>query len=356
MLGRKVFFDRGYYVLYPNFFTVLVAGSARCRKSTAIGIGMSLLKSLDSIRVLSGKTSPERFLGDALFAGPKDEDVPPILIHADELAVFLTKDSQGDKLIDILTKLFDCPDKFEYKTWNHGIITLRDVFIAIIAGTTPEGAAKCITDYAFGGGWASRLILVHQADTNKRNALPELSNDEILLREELVAGLLRIGRQRGPFELTPAGKAFYIDWYGKITFPEDKRMEGYYGRKHDHVLRLAMILSAAQLEHPRVDEDHLEAAVTALDRIELEMPCALAQVGTTDVRIHIERITRQMQKYKRIAHSDLLKKNWHYLHGPEFRDIIDMMITAGYITRDPKKTYFYVWNGPMPNEPQEEQS
>jgi hypothetical protein len=309
---------------------------------------MNLLNSLNTVRVLSGKTSPERFLGDALFAGPKNEDVPPIMIHADELSVFLTKDSQGDKLIDILTKLFDCPDKFEYKTWNHGIITLRDVFIAIIAGTTPEGAAKCITDYAFGGGWASRLILVYQSDTPKRNALPELSLEETKLREELIAGLISIGHQRGPFILTPKGKEMYVDWYGKISFPEDKRMEGYYGRKHDHVLRLAMILSAAQLEHPRVDEDHIEAAITALDAIEVEMPSALAQVGTTDVRVHIERITRQMQRFKRISHSDLLKKNWHYLRGTEFREIIDMMISTGYIVRDKEKSYFYIWNGPMP--------
>jgi hypothetical protein len=357
VLGRKVSFDRGYYTLFPNFFTVLVAGSARCRKSTAIGIGIDLLKSLDTVRVLSGKTSPERFLGDIQVKGDdasvkvvKNLEVPPTLVHADELSVFLTKDSQGDKLIDLLTKLFDCPKLFDYKTWAHGVISLRDVFITILAGTTPEGAAKSMPDTAFGGGFASRIMFIYQRDTDRRNALPELTLEEIEMKEELIGGLLQIGRLRGDFCLTNEAKGYYIDWYDHMDFPEDKRMEGYYGRKHDHVLCLAMILSAAQMEHPKVTSNHVEAAIMALDSMEKQMPYALAQVGTADVRVHMERVIRQLQKFKRITHSELLKKNWSYMPSKDFRELMSTLITGGHVVRDQDNHSIYIWNGPMPGE------
>src|SRR5574342_273867 len=137
-LGRKTFFKKGYYRLYPNFFVVLVAGSARCRKTTAIEIGAQLLKGIPSVRTTIGKTSTERFIQDQVWSGDPKVNPPATFIKADELSVFLTRDQQGDKLIDVLTKLFDCPDEFPYKTLSRGEVIIKDSFVTIIAGTQPS--------------------------------------------------------------------------------------------------------------------------------------------------------------------------------------------------------------------------
>src|SRR6267142_992272 len=148
-LGRKCFINRGYYKLYPNLFTILVAGSARCRKSTSILIALPLLNDLiekGRIKVVSGKITPEKFLEELTQIpdqdAPKDEVAfrsPDVLVVASELSVMLTKQSYGEPLIHILTDLFDCPDKWSYKTRNKGEIILNNVFLSIIGATTPTG-------------------------------------------------------------------------------------------------------------------------------------------------------------------------------------------------------------------------
>src|SRR3990167_6116197 len=42
-LGRHVWIDRGYYTTFPNLFIILVAGSAKCRKSVSTHMGLDLL-------------------------------------------------------------------------------------------------------------------------------------------------------------------------------------------------------------------------------------------------------------------------------------------------------------------------
>ena len=69
-VGRNVWLDRGYYKLYPNHYVILVAGSALSRKSSAINIGIRILrKALErfkesgidagALSVLSAKMTPE---------------------------------------------------------------------------------------------------------------------------------------------------------------------------------------------------------------------------------------------------------------------------------------------------------
>src|SRR4249919_214085 len=136
LLGRKVYMEKGFYKLYPNLFTVLVAGSARCRKTTAIEIATGLTSHVDGVRQINGKISAEKLLHEHFVDNNTAQQ--PTLITADEPSTFLTRDSQGDKLIDILTKMFDCPEAFTYSTVTHGKKVIREPYIVVLAGTTPE--------------------------------------------------------------------------------------------------------------------------------------------------------------------------------------------------------------------------
>src|SRR5215510_11282899 len=184
LLGRKVWMDKGFYRLYPNLFTVLVAGSARCRKTTAIEIAVGLTKNVDGVRQLNGKVSAEKFLH--IHTIPDNQPQKPTLIKADELATFLTRDGQGEKLIDVLTKSFDCPESFSYDTITHGQKIIREPYVTVLAGTTPETLDKVLPDTAVGGGFASRIMFVYQADTEKsRKDFQSPDEEHIRLKTEL---------------------------------------------------------------------------------------------------------------------------------------------------------------------------
>ena len=341
-LGRKCWINRGYYKLFPNFFTILVAGSARCRKSTAINIGVDLLKAVPTTKVVKGKTTPERFIKEI---EPETANGRPlnILVHSSELSVFLTKQQYGEPMIHVLTDLYDCPSEWPYKTKNKGENMLRDVFLAIIAATTPDGVSKGIPPSALEEGFASRVIFVFRADTDRRNAIPELTQEEQDLRKELCVFLAKIGELEGEYTLTPESRTWYIDWYNQMTPPADKRLEGFFGRKHDHLLRFAMIFAASKMLKV-IEVEHLEAALLALENVERNAPGAFAEIGGDQHTQFLTRAITLMQRRSRVTHSELLRVLYP-IRADAFKVIVETMIEGGYIKRDETRPNIYCWIG-----------
>src|SRR4029077_10085867 len=151
-MGRKCYNNRGYYNLYPNLFTILVAGSARCRKSTAINIGVELLKAVPTAGVMGGKTAPERLIKER---DPSQGSAAPpnVLVHSGELSVFLTKQQYGEPLIHLLTDMYDWTATWSYKTINRGEFLLTNLFLCIIAAATPDGISQEIPPSALQEGF-----------------------------------------------------------------------------------------------------------------------------------------------------------------------------------------------------------
>ena len=320
-MGRKCFLNKGYYRLYPNLFVVLVAGSAICRKSTAIRLGIispdevHLFGEIETTKIYQGSITPEQFTRE-LSEGKKPDlndptlqSCPNVLIHSSELAVFLKKQSYAEPLINILTDLFDCPSYREYKTKNKGIDVLVNPFICILAGTTPDGIAHSIPPSALKEGFASRVTWVYEPTTNRIIALPELSERQRELSIRIKTMLEERSRLSGEFFLSPEAKTAYIEWYEKyIRVPApDKYLEGMYSRKHDQLLRLGIIIAGNYLTNI-IQPEHLDAALSMLDAVEVKASAAFTQLGGNDSTPHLIRARGYIQRFGRIQHSELLRK------------------------------------------------
>jgi len=341
-MGRKCYINRGYYNLYPNLFTILVAGSARCRKSTAINIGVELLKAVPTTRVIAGKITPERFIKE--IEPSQGSAAPPnVLVHSGELSVFLTKQQYGEPLIHILTDMYDCPPTWSYKTKNSGEVLLTDLFLCIIAATTPDGISQGIPPSALQEGFASRVLFVYQADTPRRNAMPALSQEELDLRVELVHDLARIGEMAGEFTLDRMAVEWYTEWYTHMKPPIDKRLEGMWGRKHDHLLRVAMCLTGS-MGQTVIEHAQLEAALMALEDVEANVPFALNEIGGDNNTQFLTRAHTLVERSVRITHSELLRKLYP-CRADVFKTVVETLIESGIMRRDPEKSNIYVWTG-----------
>jgi hypothetical protein len=341
-LGRKCYIDRGYYKLFPNFFTILVAGSARCRKSTAINIGVDLLRGVPTTRVIAGKTTPEQFIKEL---APESSSVNPlnVLVHSSELSVFLTKQSYGESMIQVLTDLFDCPEAWAYRTKNKGHDFLRNVFLCIIAASTPDGISKGVPPSALEEGFASRVLFIYRKDTDRRNAMPSLTQEEADMKLELLASLAKIGELEGQFTLEPIAYDWYVEWYNNMKPPTDRRMEGFFGRKHDHMLRIGMVLAASQLQ-TIIEEHHLQAALDALEYVEQNAPHAFAQIGADNNTDFLNRAATIVERSVRVSHSELLRKCYP-CRADVFKNIVETLIESGHMKRDESHPSIYVWLG-----------
>ena len=348
VMGRKCYIDKGYYKLFPNLFVILVAGSAKCRKSTGINIGIDLLKILikdiKTTKIISGKITPERFL-DELQVISGQPTSPNLLVHSSELSVFLTKQSYGESLIHILTDLYDCHDEWHYQTKHSGEVHLKDVFLCILAATTPDGISSGIPQQALAEGFASRVIFVYQPSTDRVNALPELSLEEIE-QFRILADMLRIrAKLAGRFDLSPEARTWYKDWYAGFMKEEapDKRMEGMWGRKHDHLLRIGMVF-AGSYNVKVLEVHHLEAALMCLDTVERFMPGAFAELGGDELTPHMARARSILRKHGRLAYSELLKKLYP-MRAPQVKEIVETLIQGGECERDDTRASMLVWKG-----------
>src|SRR5271168_1029936 len=107
VLNRRVWLPRiaptgvSYYEDFPGQLSpMLIAGSGKAKKSTAINIAKSFMKEA-GVNVYDGKITPEQLLAK-LGGLEKSHGAAILTAIASELSAFLGKQSYNDGLIDIL--------------------------------------------------------------------------------------------------------------------------------------------------------------------------------------------------------------------------------------------------------------
>ena len=215
VLERRVWVDQQFYIVFPNLYTVLVSGSAVCRKTIAANQGVNLVKKMESPPVLISDDLTTAHLFDELEAAPMMKFGTAVrrwhcgTVYASELAVFIGSDCVQTGLLAMLIKLYDCED------WKHGRRmygkrVLPRTCLNVLGCTTPSWMRHILPVEVVGGGFMSRVILVNQATTDRpANALPQPSEERKRLEHALVYDLAEIQRLFGEMRFTPDGKQVY---------------------------------------------------------------------------------------------------------------------------------------------------
>jgi hypothetical protein len=338
-MGRHCFIDRGFYMLYPNQYIVIAAESARCRKSTSADIAIDdILQASGVMDILREKMTTE-FLCKELAQERLNNEC---LIYAPELATFLGASAFHTGLIPLLTSLYNCPSIKDYKTKESGVFNMTNICINLLACTTLDWMSNNMPGDTIEGGFTGRVIFVVGEDPRLRNAWPVMTEEQKKMRVELIGDIIRISKLYGEFSITDEAKKIYTKWYDTTKEPADLRLRPYEGRKGDHVLKIAMILSASEY-HPGKECEylirgrHIRTTLDILKKAEKLMPLAFRGAAFSKNSKDIDRVLRQMEKMaengvnKWIQHSILLKKNAHYMNKTEFKEVMDSLEDMGSI-------------------------
>ena len=289
-VGRSIWIDYGFESIYPNQYTILVAGSGACRKGLAVGVARRLLRDaignrLDKL-LIPGKVYPEALIRaiNKRVVDPRTPDDETNLIHrsimlfSPELGSFLSKTMQSMGMPDLLTELWDCPDEHKHVTKNAGVDELHDVFINLLGATTPKWMQDNMTPSIFGEGFIARCLLVYAAHPKNKTPWPEMTDEMNQVRDELIMQLRLISLAQGPMGIEPEAKEFFTDWYIKRTPDDDISSDsGFWQREHIHILNLAMIFSlSADPSNMSIYKPHLVAAMHAVQQVKSTMHLALA--------------------------------------------------------------------------------
>lgn len=335
-LGRNVFFDKGAYQVYPNLCVVIVAPTGRCRKTSACNLGTSLLLKVGAT-ILADKTTPE-----ALVDAMKTTQNATGLIYAPELAVFLGKQKYQEGMVPLLTALFDCPKEWTAKTIGRGDTTLTNIALSALMCSTIDWIQTSISKDAFGGGFMSRFLFVVQESTSRSFPLPPPLDPEV--RKSLIQRLVKIKATKGQFVFSPAADAWYRAWYkSRAGSHGEKQYAGYYERKPDHIIRIAMIMKMAEMTDFVIDVPDLTAAERILHWIEIWLPSTFEEMTSSASGEDQQRILKQLRGNGGVMeHTKLLRKNSARMNSYQFKGALATLREAKLVEWDAVGKLYYL--------------
>jgi hypothetical protein len=321
-LGRNTWLNRGFYVIFPNHYVILIAASAECRKSVAVGIAKELLEEAKVTQVSAERITNADLLKQLHLIG-KETGNAEMLVWADELRTFLSTEDTHKGVITTLTRLFTCPTYFENRTKTAGVDFLVNTCVNILAATTPVDFAAIIPGAATGSGFVPRLHIIFQ-DT-PREKIPWPTKDPEMKRI-LINDLRHIRKElHGEYHLSPEAKVWWDEWYTtKFKFAADPELNGFYGRKHDYVLKLGMVLAAGRRDELVVEKEELETALGFLNNMEANMLEVYKILGTTQSLNYAQQILDQIKKApgQSLKRVQLYQKNWRRIDTDGMSEIL----------------------------------
>jgi hypothetical protein len=339
-LGRNIFFNKGAYQVFPNLCVMIVAPTGRCRKTSACNIGTSLYIKTGG-NLLADKATPEALV-DAFGSSANACG----LIYAPELAAFLGKQKYNEGMVPLLTALFDSPKEYKSKTLGRGETTLTNVALSALMCSTLDWIQTAIPKDAFGGGFMSRFLFVVQENTPRSFPLPPALNPE--MRASLTKRLQAMKNLKREVPFTKEAHAWYLNWYHtRAAHYGDKQYAGYFERKPDHMIRLALVLLAAKADPAKKGEDivmteyDLIQAEKILHWMEIWLPSTFEEMTSSATGEDQQKIIRILRAAGgSMNHSVLLRRVSSRMNSEQFKRYIGTLREALIVEWDAAtKTY-----------------
>lgn len=258
------------YILYPNIYVFLIGDSANVRKGPPVKMARKLVRAVNNTRIISGRSSIQGIITQLATASSNEDgsiiNDSACFICASELRSSLIDDPQA---IAILTDLHDgdFADEWKILLKGTGVQELKDVYITILGGSNPAYLKKSIQGADVEGGIIGRSFLVYGSTRQTINSLTgdtegedegEINEDEQYKKE--AEWLIEVSKLKGKFLFSIAGAKFYNEWYHEFTVKEISDRTGTFGRLHDQILKVAMLLSLSEKAELLLTKDNIEKA------------------------------------------------------------------------------------------------
>jgi len=348
ILSRSVWLNMGNYTLFPNLYVILVAGSGRHRKSTAINLMENMLYEVKPPpNIIAQMITPEALI--EAIRGTDDNGQKAVaegFVVADELSNFLNKKSYDAGLSHVLIPLYDCKNNFEYRTKTKGKVRLKKACLGLLAASTPDWIRGAIPEEAIGGGLTSRMIFVYAKGVMTPVPFPKFGDRERKMQETLVKRLSTLSTLAGPMQLSSEAAEFhaeeYTKFYNSSSLYDNKHTSGYASRRFTHLLKIAMIFSAVESADLIITKGHYIGALETLMSSEGALSAVIRAITTTEKGSLADSIWDVISRKRKASRVEILQNFSHRLSAEELSKIIETLRLANMITItvEGNKTYY----------------
>lgn len=230
-----------------------------------------------------------------------------------------------------LTGIYDGGRYVESKR-TKGVVELDNLYISMLACTTPSQLGDFLSEKAWEGGFMSRTIIINGQPLPYRSLFSGRNNR--VKEDTLAATLVELGKKMqatgGLIDVSEEAIAAIDAWgYGGYEpVPTHPKLAGYLSRRMTHALKLCMI-SAASAGNAQVELSDWQRALGWLLEAEAMMEDALIAIasGTTDSQVIDETWSFVYKEYNR-ANAKRLNSPPGTQNLPAEVCISDMRLTA----------------------------
>lgn len=246
ILRDNVYYKYKHGKVYPNIYTIIVAGSSATRKDLPIRVAERLIRDVGNTKLVAGRTSiqasmkvlSENYTNDK---GHRLKGASGILLSK-ELSDLIVDDPVAMKII---TDWYDCHDIWENNLIGSGVSKLENICVSILAASNDILFQEVFKSAEVYGGLLARSFIVSESKRKKKNSRMFDDGNHTDLYPLLLEHLFRITKYKGEVKLTENAKKYYDDWYNSI---EDEKFDraGVIARMHTGVLKVSILLAAAR--------------------------------------------------------------------------------------------------------------
>jgi hypothetical protein len=350
-LQRRVSFSLGDVIAFPNFYIVLV-GPPAARKGTAMA---TMRRFADNANIeFAPSEATRQALINMMKEGKSDVDYieqkhlthSSLNICAAELTVFLGYNNA--QLMSYLCEWFDCLDVFTYETLERGRETINQVYVNLLACTTPALLQSALPNQTIGSGLASRIIFVYAADKGRvifisgdpngatAEELATWHKSREQLRISIAHDITQMMAMTGQFRAGPG----YVERYQQFRLENeeydigDPRFASYIERRPLHAMKLGMIFSASRGTDQIVTVGDFERGLQLLEATEKQMKNVYAGVGANPVAGVQHQLLQLIQGAKQIPSHKLYEMVKDEVQHHQFLGIIAAFEDLRYIKQD----------------------
>ena len=347
---------------WPNIYVLLVAPPRECGKTTIIDIGDELLRAfheylptaneqrLKALNLTHSKATPERIMeilskgtikqsllnedGSISARIEEVEQCSQLGLVVSEFSTFMGKAQYNAGLVSNLISLFDSRAVDDVNTIQRGSEVLKDIYVTLMSGSTPDGLKYSVPHEAFTDGFIDRLIVVYKGQSERIFSYPR-HYDRTPTESDLLKRLAHVAHEKvGEFYMNDDCFEKYDKWYynhkrGKTTFSKT------YGtpRFDTQLLKMCLLMRAQRYEGGNeITIEDFDAAIGLLEETYRTSSKATALVGANERSEKLVIVHNYLERHEKVARRRLLLSMCkHNISSPELSAILDDLYDQGKI-------------------------
>jgi hypothetical protein len=257
----------------------------------------------------------------------------------EELSSLFNKDAE--KIVNYFLVAYDCRD-YEYSTKTQGRDIITKPCVNILAGTTPKYIRKIFNSDLLNEGIGSRSFFIYAPEARRRYFMLNKPAGGELATQQLKDHLLLLSQVFGEVKLSTDALAYVQHaWesdvgYGKLLINKSPKLEYYYGRKNQHIMKVALALHFSENVYEMVIPlETVKRAIRLLNTAEVRMHEALQTAERNPIYQLQQDIIAFMRKEPLLSWSDVIKKFYYGGNELELKEAWKILAMQGIIEAVP---------------------